>query len=106
MLKIISWNIAHRDEAWHSLTDTDADVALLQEAAAPPADIAHRFEVDSAPWMTAGAGVKRSWRTAIVRLSTSVKVQWFEAKPVGDALPGELAVSRTTSTPLAPRTAA
>jgi len=48
MLKIISWNIAHRAEPWRRLADCDADIALLQEAAEPPCDLAGRFPVDPA----------------------------------------------------------
>ena len=33
MVKLITWNIARRDEPWRFLMDTDADIALLQEAA-------------------------------------------------------------------------
>jgi endonuclease/exonuclease/phosphatase family metal-dependent hydrolase len=94
MVKVIAWNIARRDEAWRCLLDADADVALLQEAAAPPADIARRLEVDPAAWRTAGAGVSRPWRAAVVRLSSRVQVHWLEPKPVADALPDDLAVSR------------
>jgi endonuclease/exonuclease/phosphatase family metal-dependent hydrolase len=94
MVKIIDWNIARRDDAWRYLLGTDADIALLQEAAAPPADIARRLDVDPAPWQTAGAGLNRPWRAAIVKLTDRVGVQWLDPKPVADALPGELAVSR------------
>lgn len=94
MVKLINWNIARRDDAWRSLLETDADIALLQEAAAPPADVAERLEVDPAPWRTAGAGMNRPWRTAVVKLSSRIGVQWLEPKAVADALPGELAVSR------------
>lgn len=94
MLKVIAWNIARRDEAWRYLLDSDADIALLQEATAPPADIAERLDVDPAPWRTAGAGLNRPWRTAVVRLSDRVGVQRLEPRPVADASPGELAVSR------------
>lgn len=94
MLKIIAWNIARRAEAWRYLLDTDADIALLQEAAAPPADVARRLDVDPAPWRTAGAGLNRPWRAAAVKLSNRVELQWLEPKPVADALPGELAVGR------------
>lgn len=94
MVKVIVWNIARRDEAWEYLLDSDADIALLQEAAAPPADVARRLDVDPAPWRTAGAGVNRPWRAAVVKLSNHVAVQWLEPKQVEDALPGELAVSR------------
>ncbi len=94
MLKLISWNIAHRQKAWHSLLDTDADVALLQEAAEPPADVRSRIEVNPAPWVTGGAGLNRPWRTAIAKLSNQVKVEWVDQKSVDVAKPGELAVSR------------
>ncbi len=94
MVKIISWNIAQRKEPWRSLVDTDADIALLQEATEPPADVAGIFDVNPASWQTDGAGKSRPWRTAIVKLSDRVGVQWHEAKPPNDAHPGELAVSR------------
>lgn len=94
MVKLITWNIARRDEAWRYHLDSDADIALLQEAAAPPSDVARRLEVDPAQWRTAGAGLNRPWRAAVVNLSKRVGVQWLEAKPVADASPGELAMSR------------
>jgi endonuclease/exonuclease/phosphatase family metal-dependent hydrolase len=94
MVKVIDWNIARRDQAWRDLLNSDADIALLQEAAAPPPDVARRLEVDPAPWQTAGAGLNRPWRAAVAKLSDRVGVQWLEPKQVADALPGELAVSR------------
>lgn len=94
MLRILTWNIARRADAWRSLLDSDADIALLQEAAEPPPDVARQIDVDPAPWRTAGAGLSRPWRTAVVRLSDRVEVQWIEAKALADASPGELAVSR------------
>lgn len=94
MVKVISWNIARRDEAWRSLLNADADIALLQEAAEPPADVARRLDVNPAPWRTAGAGVNRPWRSAAVKLSNRVEVEWIETISVIDASPGELAVSQ------------
>ncbi len=94
MVKLITWNIARRENAWRSLVDSDADIALLQEAAEPPADIAGILDVDPAPWRTVGAGQNRPWRAAIVKLSDRAEVQWLEAKPIHEARPGELAVSR------------
>jgi hypothetical protein len=38
--------------------------------------------------------VNRPWRAAVVKLSSRVQVQWIEPKPLADALPGDLAVSR------------
>lgn len=91
-LKIISWNINHRAEPWRQLLCTDADVALLQEAAAPPQEFASR--VDAEPWLTAGSGMLRTWRTAVVRLSDRVDVNWFQPKAIVDAACREFAVSR------------
>jgi len=94
MTKLVSWNIAHRPEPWRCLLESDADIALLQEATAPPSDVASQLDVDAAPWETAGAGAHRPWRTAIVRLSDRVEIAWLDAKPVCEALPGHFAVSR------------
>lgn len=94
MMKMIAWNIARRDEAWRCLLDSNIDIALLQEATEPSVDVTRRLDVDSAPWRTAGAGLNRPWRTAVVKLSNRCRVQWLEPKSVEDAHPGELAVSR------------
>jgi len=94
MAKIVAWNIARRDDAWRRLRECDADIALLQEASPPPPDIAPEFDIDPAPWRTDGAGLNRAWRTAVVRLSDRVAVQYLEAKPIADAHRGDLAVSR------------
>lgn len=94
MVKITSWNIARRDEAWRFLVETSGDIALLQEAAVPPADVSGMVEVNPAPWRTAGAGLSRPWRTAVVKLSDRVGVQWLSPKPIEEARPEELAVSR------------
>ncbi len=94
MVKMITWNIARREDAWRFLLDSDADIALLQEAAEPPADVAGMLDVDPAPWWTPGADKKRRWRAAIVKLSDRVHVQWLEAKSLHEAHSGELAVSR------------
>jgi Endonuclease/Exonuclease/phosphatase family len=91
MLKIIAWNIARCPDAWRRLIKSDADVALLQEASEPPADIAAEFKVDGAPWRT---GVNQRWRTAVVKLSDRVELNWLSLTPLGEAIPGALAVSR------------
>ena len=93
-VKIISWNIARRVSPWHCLLNMDVDIALLQEAAEPPAEVAERVEVDPAPWRTAGADANRPWRAAVVRLSDRARVEWVEPKSIEEAGPGEFAVSR------------
>ena len=96
VVRIVCWNIARRDECWKCLVNSDADVALLQEAAKPPREFSERFHTDPAPWITIGADVHnpRTWRTAILKLSGRVKVDWIEAKSIDEAESGELAVSR------------
>jgi exonuclease III len=93
-MKLITWNMAHRGEAWRYLLNSGADIALLQEAAAPPADVASAIEVDSAPWETAGVGVNRQWRTAVANLSKQYEIHWFQPGSIDAANYGELAVSR------------
>ncbi|MDE2992934.1 MAG: hypothetical protein OXU67_03540 [Chloroflexota bacterium] len=95
-MKIVSWNIAHRHEPWLWLLGMDADIALLQEAGEPPAAVTGHIETDGAPWLTDGADVyrPRRWRTAVVKLSERVAVEWIEAKAIVAAGPGELALSR------------
>lgn len=83
MVRIIAWNIARRPDAWRSLANSDADIAMLQEASAPPADLAAKFGVHPDPWLT---GTNQRWRTAIVKLSTRAEVRWIEAKLLADAL--------------------
>ena len=92
-VKVISWNIAGRAASWHYLVEMDADVALLQEATEPPEDISSLVNVDPAPWQTAG---RPGWprRTAIVRLSERVSVEWIEAKSLDYATSEDFAVSR------------
>src|SRR5690242_7779934 len=93
-MKLISWNMRHRTEAWRPLLESDADLALVQEACAPPSDIASRIVVDDAPWRTAGVDANRSWRTAVVRLSNRVQVNWHRSYRIDEARAGQLAVSR------------
>ena len=73
-LRLISWNIAKRASAWRHLLEGGADVALLQEANAPPADVARQVQTDASPWRTAGV-VHRPWRAAVVGLSEGQSVR-------------------------------
>ena len=59
MLRLVSWNINQRPEAWHDLVaSTEYDIALLQEAKPPPVALASQVQIDSAPpWMTAGSAL-------------------------------------------------
>jgi hypothetical protein len=90
MVKMVAWNMAHRRAAWPFLLVSDADIALLQEATEPPANLAARLSVDSTPWRTGAL----KWRAAIAKLSNRAEVRWLEAKPLADARAGEFGVSR------------
>ena len=95
MLKIVSWNIGgYPSQAWRDLLTGDADIALLQEANWPPADVRERIQVDTGPWDTAGAELSRLWKAAVVKLSDQVQVDWVEARPIADAGVEDFAVSR------------
>ena len=91
-MKIVCWNIAHRHAAWRSLLSSDADIALLQEAGPPPVDVEMQLDVDPAPFRDRqGHAVSR---TAIVRLSDRVEVDWLEAVPLPEARYGDFVVSQ------------
>jgi len=95
MLKLIVWNVARRNAAWQQLLlDSDADIALLQEACEPPSDVLGKVSFDPVPWRTEGAGLRRGWRTVVAKLSDRVGVEWLEPKALADASRGELAVCR------------
>ena len=93
-MRIVSWNIARRSEPWHRLLHMDADLALLQEAAQPPPEVVNLLEVNPGPFEIAGGyRYPQRWRTAIVRLSDRIKVEWIECKPIAEAGTNEFAVS-------------
>lgn len=96
VVRLISWNIARRAECWKCLLDPGLDLALLQEAAEPPPEIANRIDVNPEPWRLAGGDTfrPRRWRAAVVRLSSRVQVEWIESKSIEEAESGALAVSR------------
>ena len=102
---VVSWNIAKRHEAWRQLVDMGADVALLQEAGMPPADVADRVDTgprehwDSHVWNSQW-WEGRGWRglfdrsAMVVRLSDRVEVEWFkQVGPISEVAPDEIAVS-------------
>lgn len=92
-MKIVSWNINRKVEAWQSLVTSDYDIALLQEAAPPPIGLFPESHINPGEWQTIGVA-KRNWRTAIVKLSDNVDIEWISCKPLESAERGELAVSR------------
>lgn len=87
-------NIARRDACWQSLLDSDYDIALLQEAHEPPADVAAVLQTDPGEWRTNGAGKNRPWRAALAIINPEIGFEWIDTKPLTDACPGEFGVSR------------
>ena len=98
-MKIISWNMQRKHESWRCLPDMDIDLALLQEAGKPPPDVAVRIqvdpaiEVDSAPWETMIVGGRTSYRTAVVKLSDRIEIDWIEARSIDTAESRDLVAS-------------
>ncbi len=90
MLKINSWNMAHKRASWRCLADMDIDVALLQETCRPPSDVAARLEVDPARGVRTARG---RGGTASARASERVTVEWLDARLVASAAFGEFAAS-------------
>ena len=101
---VVSWNIDRRGEPWRQLVGMGADVALLQEAGPPPADVAP--EVDTGPadhWDSHGWNSR--WYEGrferlydrwpmVVKLSDRVDVEWFrQSSPISETREDEIAVS-------------
>lgn len=93
MIKILSWNIARRDECWEDIFKSDYDIALLQEAHKPMMTIPNNVTINPGEWTTAGYS-KRNWRTVIVQLSDKVDIEWINCNSIEKAQKNDLAVSR------------
>ena len=103
-IKVVSWNIATRIEPWRELVAMDADVALLQEARRPPAEIADLLDIgpheswdshswNSDWWRGRWAALYDRW-PMVVRLSDRVDVEWFtQVSPDGWPERDEISVS-------------
>jgi hypothetical protein len=66
-----------------------ADVALVQEAGAPPPELAINVVPDpAAGWETALPGGRPRWRTAVIRLSDRVEVRPRATVTLEAATPG------------------
>jgi hypothetical protein len=49
MIKILSWNMAHRNVCWDYVFESDYDIALLQEAPKPKV-IPDNVEINPGEW--------------------------------------------------------
>lgn len=84
-MKLVSWNMAHRQQCWEHLEKTDADIALLQEA---PAPYGHIDE-----WVTLGYG-KRNWKAVVQPLSQTYEVVPIPTIPLIEAGQSDFSVSQ------------
>ena len=101
---VVCWNIAKRWEPWRQLVEMDADVALLQEAAMPPADVAERVDTGPDEHWDSNVWNSRWWEgrfenlydrwSMVVKLSDRVEVDWFkQISPIGGMAEDEIAAS-------------
>ena len=75
MVRMWSWNVAHRQMAWQCIPDSGVDVVLLQESYRPPRAVANKVEVDPAPYEDENGNALS--RCAIVRVSDNVDVEFL-----------------------------
>ena len=92
-LKLLSWNMNQKSSNWQTVLDSGVDVAMLQEAKAPPASLAGQFmvqkEVDAAvsnlPWRAVVAGMANNDKYEYIPIKTQM---------LGGSDPEALMVSR------------
>ncbi len=94
MTRIVCWNIAKRKRPWTELLEMDVDVALLQEADAPPSGLDRPVEAGPQdPWEPWEEGLYDRG-AMIVKLSERVGVEWFRRIfPISVAKRDEIPVS-------------
>ena len=116
-IRVVSWNINKSPDPWRQLLQMDADIALVQEAAPPPEDVARLQDATLPPPESSGSieiGPRGSWDShvwnsdwwhgrgsalydrwpMVVKLSDRVDVEWFkQVGPAGWAEQGEIDVS-------------
>ena len=103
-MRVVSWNINRWQEPWRQLVSMDADVALLQEAGTPPADVADGVDLGPDEHWDSHVWNSRWWEgrfknlfnrwPKIVKLSERVEVEWFkQISPIGGMFQDEIAVS-------------
>ena len=79
-MRIVCWNMQHKRASWHFLSEHhgDADLALLQEACTPPAEVTAKLDVGPGPWVNEGWNGAR----AVVRISDRVAIEWISVADI------------------------
>ncbi len=79
-LKLLSWNMNQKTSNWQTVLDSGVDIAMLQEAKAPPAEMAGKFmvqqevepEVSTLPWRAVVAGIVNNDKYEFREISLTV----------------------------------
>ncbi|MHB1344375.1 MAG: endonuclease/exonuclease/phosphatase family protein [Thermoleophilia bacterium] len=90
-IEMVSWNVNRSPEAWRVLAVSGIDVALLQEAQAPPAALRNVVRTDSQPWTT---GLGRPWRACVAGFSDRIGLREIPLASLGARTGTALGVSR------------
>ena len=92
-LKLLSWNMNQKANNWQVVLGSGVDIALLQEAKAPPVDLADKFMIQQDLEATVS---KLPWRAIVAGLDNSGKFEFVPIKtqPLGGNDPEALMVSR------------
>ncbi len=93
-LKILSWNMNQKVSNWPIVLDSGVDVAMLQEAKTPPADLTDIFTVQQ---VLEVAECKLPWRSIVVGMVNSGKLDFkpIQKQPLDGRDPKALWVSRS-----------
>ena len=95
-LKLLSWNMNQKASNWQTVLDSGVDVAMLQEAKAPPADLADNFTFQQD---LESAESKLPWRAIVAGLVNTDKLDFtpIKTQSLGGSDPEALMVSRAGS---------
>ena len=93
-LKLLSWNMNQKVSNWQTVLDSGVDVEMLQEAKAPPAELAgkHMLQQNLEP-----AESKLPWRAIVAGVVNTDKFDFIPIKmqPLDGSDPEALVVSRS-----------
>ena len=108
MIRVVSWNVAKRDDPWHWLAEMaergEADIALLQEAGRPPEGLPPPVRYENCiHW---DQSLYDRW-PLVVQLSDRVEVEWFRQVPprseIGEREIGASGIGTMAAARVAPR---
>ncbi len=91
LLSLLSWNMNQRAINWTTVLESNVDVALVQEAKAPPPLLGTKMVIDDeGTWGAVG----KSWCAAVAGLSERIELTPIKTQALGSSDPDALMVSR------------